>query len=109
MGNCTKPRKCTTQTLVVFYRNLLKPNKTYIQTGIFCENFPLHADFPFPYVQTKLSDIHFYMIAVWTLTGMVNEVSKSYNHYILLRIDNFKAKLFSSNRNKHTVSGKTLE
>ena len=95
MGNCTKPRKCTVQTLVVFYRNLLKPKKSYIQTGFFYENFPLHANVPFSSAQTKLSDIHFYMLAVWILTGMVNEVSRSYNHYIWLRIDNFKTNFFS--------------
>ena len=107
MGNCTKPRKCTIKTLVVFYRNLLKPKKSYIQTGIFYENFPLHANFPVPSVQTKLSDIHFNIFAVRILTGMVNEVSKLYNHYIWLRIGNLKTKLFSRNRNKRTVSGKT--
>ena len=95
MGNCTKHRKCIIQALLVFYRNLLKPKKSYIETGIFYENFPLHANFPFPSVQTKLSDIHFYMLAVWILTGMVNEVSKSYDHYIWLRIDNFEIKSFS--------------
>ena len=72
MGNCTTPRKCTIQALVVFHRNLFKPKESYIQTGIFYENFPLHANFPFPSVQTKLSDIHFNMLAVWILTGMVN-------------------------------------
>ena len=61
-------KECTIKALLVIYRNLLKPKKSYIETGIFYENFPLHANVFFLSVQIKLSHIQFHMLAVWILT-----------------------------------------